>query len=139
MMNMLIHSDMSDSLRSHGLYPVRLLCPWGFSRQEYWSGRSLPSPGDLPNPGVEPGSPALQTDSLLFEPTREVHIINFIKYFVFRGQFLSNPRTGSLASYWSKSFSCRKTGPFRYQLVSTAQTPHPWPQHLIFIGHGICS
>ena len=31
----------------------------GFSRQEYWSGLSLPSPGDLPNPGIEPGSPAL--------------------------------------------------------------------------------
>ena len=32
-----------------------------FSRQEYWSGLPLPSPGDLPNPGIEPGSPALQT------------------------------------------------------------------------------
>ena len=31
----------------------------GFSRQEYWSGLPLPSPGDLPNPGIEPGSPAL--------------------------------------------------------------------------------
>ena len=36
-----------------------------FSRQEYWSGLSLPSPGDLPNPRIEPGSPALQADSLL--------------------------------------------------------------------------
>ena len=39
-----------------------------FSRQEYWSGLPLPSPGDLPNPGVEPGSPGLQADSLLSEP-----------------------------------------------------------------------
>ena len=31
----------------------------GFSRQEYWSGLSLPSPGDLPDPGIEPGSPTL--------------------------------------------------------------------------------
>ena len=31
-----------------------------FSRQEYWSGLPLPSPGDLPDPGIEPGSPALQ-------------------------------------------------------------------------------
>ena len=31
----------------------------GFSRQEYWSGLSFPSPGDLPDPGIEPGSPAL--------------------------------------------------------------------------------
>ena len=40
----------------------------GFSRQEYWSGLSVPSPGDLPNPGIEPESPALQTDALLSEP-----------------------------------------------------------------------
>ena len=39
----------------------------GFSRQEYWSGLPLPSPGDLPNPGIKPGSPVLQADSLLTE------------------------------------------------------------------------
>jgi len=39
-----------------------------FSRQEYWSGLPFPSPGDLPNPGIKPGSPALQADSLLSEP-----------------------------------------------------------------------
>ena len=38
-----------------------------FSKQEYWSGLPYPSSGDLPEPGIEPGSPALQTDSLLFE------------------------------------------------------------------------
>ena len=36
----------------------------GFSRQEYWSGLPCPSPGDLPDPGIEPVSPALQADSL---------------------------------------------------------------------------
>ena len=36
----------------------------GFSRQEYWSGVPLPSPEDLPNPGIKPGSPALQADTL---------------------------------------------------------------------------
>ena len=39
-----------------------------FSRQEYWSGLPFPSPGDLPDPGIEPGSPALQADALLPEP-----------------------------------------------------------------------
>ena len=39
----------------------------GFSRQEYWSGLLFPSPGDLPGPGIEPGSPTLQADSLLSE------------------------------------------------------------------------
>ena len=36
----------------------------GFSRQEYWSGLPFPSPGDLPDPGIETGSPSLQVDSL---------------------------------------------------------------------------
>ena len=40
----------------------------GFSRQEYWSGLPCPPPGNLPNPGIEPTSPALQADSLLAEP-----------------------------------------------------------------------
>ena len=40
----------------------------GFSRQEYWSGVPLPSPGDPPDPGIEPGSPALQGDAFLSEP-----------------------------------------------------------------------
>ena len=40
----------------------------GFSRQEYWSGLPFPSPGDLPDPGVEPRSPALQADTLTSEP-----------------------------------------------------------------------
>ena len=39
-----------------------------FSRQEYWSGLPFPSPGDLPDPGVKPGSPALQADALPSEP-----------------------------------------------------------------------
>ena len=38
----------------------------GFSRQEYWSGLPIPSPGDLSDPAIEPGSPLLQADSLLF-------------------------------------------------------------------------
>ena len=39
-----------------------------FSRQEYWSGLPFPFPGDLPNPGIEHGSPALQADFLPSEP-----------------------------------------------------------------------
>ena len=40
----------------------------GFSRQEYWSGLPFPSPGDLPDPGIELGSPAFQEDALTSEP-----------------------------------------------------------------------
>ena len=49
--------SMSDSLQPHGL-------SMEFSRQENWSGLPFLSTGDLPNPGLEPGSPALQADSL---------------------------------------------------------------------------
>ena len=61
------------------LSPVPLFAtPWavayqappsmGFSRQEYWSEYPFPSPGDLPHPGIEPGSPTLQADALPSEP-----------------------------------------------------------------------
>ena len=40
----------------------------GFSREEYWNGLPFPSSGDLPNPGIEPGSPSLQADALPSEP-----------------------------------------------------------------------
>ena len=43
------------------------LLSMGFSRQEYWSGSPFPSPGDLPDPGIEPRSPALQADALTSE------------------------------------------------------------------------
>ena len=49
-----ITSVVFDSLQSHRLQPTRLLCPWGFSRQDYWSGLPCPPPGDFPNPGIEP-------------------------------------------------------------------------------------
>ena len=40
----------------------------GFSRQEYWSGLPFPSPGDLPDPGIEPRSPTLEAEALTSEP-----------------------------------------------------------------------
>src|SRR5574337_85264 len=59
---------LSNSLRHHGLY-VACHAPltMGFPRQEYWSGLPFPSPGDFPDPGIEPRSPALQAVSLLTE------------------------------------------------------------------------
>ena len=43
-----------------------------FSRQEYWNGLPFPSPGDLPDPGIEPGSPTLQADALPSEPSGKI-------------------------------------------------------------------
>ena len=58
---------MSDSLGPHGLADQDLLS-MEFSRQEYWSQLPFPSPRDLPNLGIKPGSSALQADSLPSEP-----------------------------------------------------------------------
>ena len=60
-------SVMFDSLWPYGLQPLAPLS-MGFSIQEYWSGLPFPSSGDLPDPGIELRSPALQEDSLLSEP-----------------------------------------------------------------------
>jgi len=66
--------ESSNATSSH-------LTPWtiahqappsmGLSRQKYWSGLPFPSPVDLPNPGIKPGSSALQANSLLLEPPRK--------------------------------------------------------------------
>ena len=45
----------------------------GFSRQEYWSGLPFPSPGDLPDPEIEPGSPSLEADTLPSDPPESPH------------------------------------------------------------------
>ena len=51
----------------------------GFSRQEYWSGLPFPSPGDLPNPGIEPGSPAFRADTLPSEPPGKQIVNRYVK------------------------------------------------------------
>ena len=68
-----IFKDLKSKSHSRSVLPL-FVTPWtvahqaplpmGFSRQEYWSGSPFPSLGDLPGPGIEPGSPALQVDSL---------------------------------------------------------------------------
>ena len=58
-----------------------LLCPWGFSREEYWSGLPCPLPRNLPNPGIEPESPALQADSLPAELPGKPHSMAKLQQF----------------------------------------------------------
>jgi len=52
----------------------------GFCKQEYWSGLPFPSPGDLPNPGIERRSPTLQADSLPSEPPRKSSYVKNISF-----------------------------------------------------------
>ena len=61
----------------------------GYSRLEYWSGLPFPSPGDLPNPGIEPGSPALPADSLATELWRKSHAL------------------GQMVKWWSTELQCQ--------------------------------
>ena len=78
---------------------VALSCPtlWdpmdctcmGFSREEYWSGLPSPSPGDLPDPGIEPRSPALQSDALPSEPPgNPISSTQILQWAVQRAYFL---------------------------------------------------
>ena len=55
------------TLQPHGLKPARLLCPLNSPGKNTRVGLPFPSPGDLPKPGIKPGSSALQADSLLSE------------------------------------------------------------------------
>ena len=64
----LLRIKWSRSLVSGRIVTYQTPPSMGFSRQEYWSGLPFPSPGDHPNPGIEPGSPALQADVLTSEP-----------------------------------------------------------------------
>ena len=60
----------------------------GFSRQEDWSGLPFPSPGDLPDPGIEPRSSTLQVDSLLSEPPEKPQFGGKLSYFTNLHQIL---------------------------------------------------
>ena len=73
-------SEVKVKVKMKSLSRVRLFAtPWtvayqaplsvGFSRQECWSGLPFPSPGDLPDPEIEPGPPALEADALPWEPS----------------------------------------------------------------------
>ena len=71
------------TLQPHGVAHQAPLS-MGFSRQEYWSGLPFPSPGDLPDLGIEPGSPALQADCLPSEPSGKP------KYFMFQSLVINS-------------------------------------------------
>ena len=80
----------------------------GFSRQEYWSRLPFPSPGDLPDPEIEPRSPALQADFLPSEPPRKVKVkvksLSHVQLFAtpWTVAYQASPSMGfSRQEYWS--------------------------------------
>ena len=95
-------SVFSDSVTPRTVARQPPLCT-EFSRQEYWSGLPFTSPGCLPNPGIKPGSPALQADSLPAEPpklgsicrsSRERVCLNRKKVFLKKNQFQAKINKG---------------------------------------------
>ena len=93
-------SVVSDSLRPHGLQPTRL-CPWRFSRQEYWSGLPCLPPGDLLNPGINPRSLALHVDSLPPEPPGKLKNTGVGTLSLLQGNFpTQKPNWGLLHCRW---------------------------------------
>ena len=75
-------------------FPVRLLCPREFSRQEYWSGLPCLPPGDLPNPGIKPRSPGLQGDSLPSQPPGKPKYCRVGSLSLLQGNFLIQELNG---------------------------------------------
>ena len=91
-----------------------LVTPWtvalqapvstGFSMQEYWSGLPFPSPGDLPDPGIEPWSPAFQVDSLPTESRGKPKKLTILQL-----KKKGNPATSRKESNWISLSLLRKT------------------------------
>ena len=96
---MLSLSVMFNSLQPHGLLLARLLCPWGFSRQKYWSGLPSSPSGDLPNPGIKPRSPSLQADSLPAYPQGKPKNTGVYSLFLLQQIFLTQESNRGLLYY----------------------------------------
>ena len=82
-----------------------------FPRQEYWSGLLFPLPGDLPNPGSKPRSPALQADSFPAEPQGKPRILEWVAYHFCRGSSWARNQTGVsyIADGFFTSWAIRET------------------------------
>ena len=94
-------SIVSNSFVPQGLYPARLLYPWGFSTQEYWSRLPCPSPGDLPHSDIEPKSPALGDRFFTTEQSgKPFPLLNHIKKVQYRSLELN------FSFLFSKVVSC---------------------------------
>jgi len=96
----------------------------GFSRQEYWNGLPFPSPGDLPNPGIEPKSPTLRADTLTSEPPGKPKIYIYIYIYI------------ALEKTLESSLDCKEIQPvhsedqpwdFFGRNDAKAETPVLWP------------
>ena len=95
-------SVVSDSLWPQGPYPARLLRPWRFSRQEYWSELPCLPPGDLPNPGINPGLLPCRWFFYCVNHQGSPRILKWIAYPFSRGS--SQPRNQTRVSCTASRF-----------------------------------
>ena len=68
------HSVVSDSFATPWIVAHQAPLSMGFPRQEFWSGLPFPPPGDFPDPGIEPGSPALAGRLFTAKPFQKPHV-----------------------------------------------------------------
>ena len=87
-----------------------------FSRQQYWSGLSFPSPRDLPDPGIEPGSPTLQADTLPSEPPGKPKIPTVVNSRICR----------CCQAYWSTWSTNLRSRPICLATSTYAAVNHCW-------------
>ena len=95
----------------------------GIPRQGYWSGLPFPFPGDLPDPGIEPGSPALQADSWLAKPLK-LNILANTALFIYKRITCFHRWYVKLEKYKELEFTCDFTS-YRYPLL-TFSCISPW-------------
>ena len=126
----MIFQTYFTSYKKNSLSHVQLfVTPWtvadqappsmGFSRQEYWSGLPFHSPGDLPNPGIEPRSPALQADSLPSKPPGKPRASWQVPYCGGRGRG-GIPNT---SNYWRAGYLFSYGGDLRFFSSKKKRTP----------------
>ena len=114
-------SAVSDSSQPHGLQPARLHCPWDPPDKKYWREVPFPPPGDLPNPGFKPASPALARRFLplsrMRSPTQEITHTSTRSYCV--------RQTGVLRSAEVRLGKCERDGR-RVPDSASFLLPRPW-------------
>ena len=102
------HSLLSNSFATPWTIAHQIPLSVGFSRQEYCSGLPFPSPRDLPDPGIKPGSPSLQADALTSEPPGKPRsVVKYLQHFylsVFKAKFRFSPYSKADSSLESPIF-----------------------------------
>ena len=111
---------LSPSFQPYRRQPTKFLCPWGFSRQEYWSGLPCPPQGDCLNPGIEPRSLALRVDSLPSEPPGKPKNTGVVSLSLLQGNFPTQELNWGLPHCWQILYQRSYQG-----------SPSDWPGTLL--------